>query len=350
MRIYERKNKKGEIISYCLELSRTERYSLKTKDKQEAFIKAAALLDNREKESKSTVVELKNSITLNKFFELYISSLEADNYSTAHIRNHKIALTYLIQAIHGSTPLRNINANHFEEYKRFRLKLGHKISYINTDIKKVRSAFGWAVYKNFITKNPFVGGKPIRERGKVLDDDLKFMLPSHVNQLRQSLESSSIKFSLKTGKQMWRDMLECFLYTGARRHEIVRLDRKDIDFISGKITLRDYKNDKTNIVTIHDKLRPVLIRLVQNKRGRIFDVTVNHTSNMFTKIMEEANLNQFVGTHIFRYTVISLLICEGCTAEQVALAVGHATPDTTMKIYAKIHTEYKKEIFNKLPY
>ena len=347
MRIFTRKNSNGEIISYYIEFGRGDKVSLKTKDQQEALVKAAVLIEKREKSCK--VVDLTKPITLNQFTELYIKSLEENNYSEAHIRNHRLALTYLIQAIGGNTALKNINSEHFEGYKRYRQQVGHKISYINTDIKKVRSAFSWGVYKNFLNRNPFTGGKPIRERGKV-DDDIKFMLPSHVNHLRESIANSSIKFTRHTGQQMWQDMLECFLYTGARRHEIVRLQRKDIDFITGKITLRDYKNDKSHIVTIHERLRPVLLRLVQSKKGRIFNVTVNHVSNMFTKLFREAGLDQFTGTHIFRYTVISLLICEGCTAEQVALAVGHATPDTTMKIYAKIHSEYKREIFSKLPY
>lgn len=350
MRIFPRK-KNGVIVNFYLELDKNTRISLKTKNRDEAVLQAAKLLKEMEegKHNFQVVKIASKFITVKEFMLLYKEHLEKDNYSKAHIRNHNIALNYLLLAV-GDIALKNINSNHFEAYKLFRINIGHKISYINTDIKKVRSAFNWAVFKAYLNRNPFIGGKPIREKGKAIDDDIMFMLPSHVNILRESLANSQIKFKTKTGKEMWQDMLECFLYTGARRHEIVGLQRKDINFITGKVTLRDYKNDRSHIVTIHERLRPVLMRLVKNKQDRIFDVTVNHVSNMFTKLLKEAKLSQFVGTHVFRYTVISLLICEGCTAEQVALAIGHATPETTMKIYAKIHSSYKKEIFAKLPY
>jgi len=350
MRIYARKNNAGEIVSYYLEISRTDRPSLKTKDYQTALRKAAEILEEREKQGRGDIVHLQKSITIAQFKAAYIHHLGNNNYSDSHIRNHNNALTYLIDAIGGNTPLRNIGSYHFEEYKKHRIELGHKHSYINTDIKKVRSAFAWGVYENYLTKNPFVGGKPIRTRGKAEeDDDVKFMLPTHVDRLRETISLTKVRFK-KTSATLWQDMIECFLYTGARRHEIVKLHRKDIDFIKGIITLRDNKNDKTHRITIHDKLRPVLVRLCDKKQGRIFDVTQNYVSNRMTKFFKDAGLSDFYGTHIFRYTVISLLICEGCTAEQVALTIGHATPETTMKIYAKIHTNYKREILKKLPY
>lgn len=52
MRIFTRKNSNGEIISYYIEFGRGDKVSLKTKDQQEALVKAAVLIEKREKSCK----------------------------------------------------------------------------------------------------------------------------------------------------------------------------------------------------------------------------------------------------------------------------------------------------------
>jgi site-specific recombinase XerD len=154
--------------------------------------------------------------------------------------------------------------------------------------------------------------------------------------------------------------------TGMRRDEVARLDRLDVEDGGSDRALITGKGDKERVVFFdaptqaairaylgarNDTLAPVFLRH-DNRRGktaghggerwRLSPQSVWATVKHYAKI-----LGVPATTHHFRHSKASVLLNRGASLSEVQDILGHASPDTTKRIYAHYQTQHLREAFDR---
>ena len=154
--------------------------------------------------------------------------------------------------------------------------------------------------------------------------------------------------------------------TGMRRDEVARLDRLDVEDGASDRALITGKGDKERVVFFdaptqaaiaaylqarNDTLAPVFLRH-DNRRGK----TAGHGGERWRLSPQSVwatvkRYAQIVGvpatTHHFRHSKASVLLNRGASLSEVQDILGHASPDTTKRIYAHYQTQHLREAFDR---
>jgi site-specific recombinase XerD len=154
--------------------------------------------------------------------------------------------------------------------------------------------------------------------------------------------------------------------TGMRREEVARLDRYDIQDGFSDRALITGKGEKERVVFFDeptlaairaylegraDTLAPVFLRH-DNRRGR----SAGHGGERWRLSPQSVwaivkHYAKIVGvpatTHHFRHSKASVLLNRGAALSEVQDILGHASPDTTKRIYAHYETAHLREAFDK---
>jgi site-specific recombinase XerD len=197
-----------------------------------------------------------------------------------------------------------------------------------------------------------------------IDDGLP-LLVTHV--LSLELPSQAERHGLKR-LELLRDralMLTLFC-TGMRREEVARLDRYDVQDGWADRALITGKGEKERVVFFDDRtqaavreylaarddaLAPVFLRH-DNHRGR----SAGHGGEQWRLSPQSVwgivkRYARAVGvpatTHHFRHSKASVLLNRGASLSEVQDILGHASPETTKRIYAHYQTEHLREAFDR---
>jgi site-specific recombinase XerD len=154
--------------------------------------------------------------------------------------------------------------------------------------------------------------------------------------------------------------------TGMRRDEVSRLDRLDVEDGGSDRALITGKGEKERVVFFdeqtqaairaylvarNDTLAPLFVRH-DNRRGK----SAGHggerwrlgPQSVWATVKRYARL---VGvpatTHHFRHSKASMLLNRGASLSEVQDILGHASPDTTKRIYAHYQTQHLREAFDR---
>jgi site-specific recombinase XerD len=154
--------------------------------------------------------------------------------------------------------------------------------------------------------------------------------------------------------------------TGMRRDEIARLDRLDVEDGTSDRALITGKGEKERVVFFdaptqaairaylearNDTLAPVFLRH-DNHRGK----SAGHggerwrlsPQSVWATVKRYANiLGVPATTHHFRHSKASVLLNRGASLSEVQDILGHASPDTTKRIYAHYQTQHLREAFDR---
>jgi integrase/recombinase XerD len=155
-----------------------------------------------------------------------------------------------------------------------------------------------------------------------------------------------------------RTLIKALWWLGLRRHELVALDIRDIDFERKRVTVRAGKGGKTRVVPIVDDeflsdlkhligprtsgpvfcangARPMSLRLVNHIVQRI-----GETAGVTNPNPGRTHLNP----HIFRHSIARFLKQKGFSAEWIQNFLGHQSYQTTMDMYGTISIDEMQEI------
>jgi len=154
--------------------------------------------------------------------------------------------------------------------------------------------------------------------------------------------------------------------TGMRRDEVARLDRVDVEDGWADRALITGKGEKERVVFFDqltqgairaylearaDTLAPLFLRH-DNRRGptaghggqrwRLSPQSVWATVKRYARA-----LGVPATTHHFRHSKASVLLNRGASLSEVQDILGHASPDTTKRIYAHYQTQHLREAFDR---
>jgi site-specific recombinase XerD len=154
--------------------------------------------------------------------------------------------------------------------------------------------------------------------------------------------------------------------TGMRREEVAHLDRFDVEDGFGDHALITGKGEKERVVffdaptqaaiqaylvTRADTLAPLFLRH-DNRRGRAAGHGGEHwrlsPQSVWAIVKRYSRL---VGvpatTHHFRHSKASVLLNRGASLSEVQDILGHASPETTKRIYAHYQTQHLRDAFDR---
>jgi integrase/recombinase XerD len=162
-----------------------------------------------------------------------------------------------------------------------------------------------------------------------------------------------------------RAVLHTLFTTGMRRDEVSRLNREDVDdgwsaqaLITGKgekervVFFSDEALDaiRTYIEARADRLAPLFLRH-DKRRGRAkgsgenFRLSPWAVWHLVKRYAERAGVD--ASPHDFRHAKASTLLNRGAKLSEVQDILGHASPETTKKIYAHYETQHLRDAFDR---
>jgi integrase len=323
MRLFKRRG-----VYYC-EILRDQRRSLKTSDIEEA--------KRRMKKIEKTIlkdrlyfIEREHSITVAEFFSEYDAWLEKSGAEHTWKRVHRI-LPKFKDAVGAQKQLHELDYRSMDAFVNYCRQRKNSPVTINLEIRSLKAALSWARERNYIKANPFSGYKQLRVQQK----EPAFLTIEEIRKM----------FEIIGTNRKYRMIFALYVYTGARREEIHRLEWKDIK-VDG-IHIRKTKNARPRIVPISVNLQMVLDEYYKGV-GRLFKVGLDQMGRRMKHYLRKSGLGH-MRPHDLRHTFASQLIMAGVDMKTVGELLGHTSYAAT-QIYAHLLQEHKVQAIGKLPY
>jgi len=162
-----------------------------------------------------------------------------------------------------------------------------------------------------------------------------------------------------------RALLMVLFCTGMRRAEAARLDRRDVDDGASKQALITGKGERERVVFFDDDTRAAVAAYVQQRTDAAAPLFVRHhgkardagrggerlrlSPQSVWKIVRRYAV--LVGVpaspHDFRHLKATALLNRGANLSEVQDILGHASPDTTKRIYARYEVRTLRAAFDR---
>lgn len=324
MRLFRRKNQ-----IWYVEIKRGIWRSLSTNDAKEAKVRYKELQREYLK-GKLIILEKKSSMTLSDFFGEY------DKWSEKNLSYHTSKrLTRILDkfktTVDSNRQISSFTKKDLVNFIDFCRQKKNKPTSINTELRHIKAAFGKAVDWEYLKENPFNRFAQLKYQKK----EPQFLTVKQIEDV----------FLAIVPNKKYRLIYAMYVYTGARREEIHRLEWKDIkkDFVHIRVT----KNFEPRLVPIADNLRKILDEYTPGV-GRLFDVSLDQMGRRMKYYLRQAGCGH-VRPHDLRHTFASHLIMAGNDLKTVGELLGHKSYAAT-QIYTHLLQEHKIKAISKLPY
>lgn len=164
---------------------------------------------------------------------------------------------------------------------------------------------------------------------------------------RVVLSVSEVKALLENAKKFDSNFLYPFLftlaYTGARRSEILKLKKSDIDFNMGLIHFKNTKNGEDRSILIPKSLKEFLeVHLTSNSSPWAFP---DENGKFMDRSKLQRKINRFKkhfpmgkdwGPHALRHSYAYNFLKQGGKMYQLQAILGHKSIDVTIDVYGQI--------------
>ncbi|HVO67410.1 MAG TPA: tyrosine-type recombinase/integrase [Syntrophales bacterium] len=273
-----------------------------------------------------------------EWFNVYVKS----NNKFSEIRSKKMILKNHLIPHFGKTGIGQITSFQVEQFKSQKKENGLTDKSINNFLtvlsKSLKTADEWYGLGN-IPKIRMLKAAPQR---------YDFL----------TLEESETLLSHAEG--IWHEMLLMGLKAGLRYGEIRALEWSDINWGTGRITIRravyrdvidSPKSNKERHIPMTSQIRSVLEKR-KKKSGFVFAdekgylLEENKPRRALIKICRKAGLRE-IGWHVLRHTFASHLVMAGASLKAIQELLGHSSIQTTMR-YAHLSPSALEEAVNLL--
>lgn len=324
MRLFKRSNG-----IWYVEVKRGKWRSLKTKDEREAKVRFNAL-EREILKGRLLILDKTPSVNLFDFLQEYqdwVSSNMADTtYETL------TQITPKFRDAVTNKQLSSITTRDMDSFVEYCRNRRNKPATINIAIRTMKASFTKAVEWKYLKESPFRGYSQLKYhkgRPKFIDD------PDLIENV----------FHIIGDNRKYRLIFAFYVYTGARRSEIARLEWEDIK--KDEIIFRERKNYEQLSVPIIGRLAEILCRY-ERGTGKIFNITPEQIGKQIKKYLKKAGIGH-LRPHDLRHTFASHLLMNGVDLKTVQELLGHESIQTT-QIYAHLTKGHLKEEIKKLPY
>lgn len=234
--------------------------------------------------------------------------------------------------------LKNISRDMINKYKHFRMNQiyrGKKLSphTVNIEIRTLKAFFNEAVRGNYIRSNP-VKDVALAE---CVDGPTKML---SIEDYKRIIREARMRYS-DFQKDSFVALLLAYIYTGARKEELLNLIPDQIDFQNNTIHIYSHDNYKTKtgrsrFVKLHTKVIEEIKKLKKYPNFVFYSETgkpyKHHFYRKFKRIVKDLNIG-WVTVHHLRHSLASYLAKLGVSFTTIAQILGHRSINTTLKFY-----------------
>ncbi|MBQ2735509.1 MAG: site-specific integrase [Clostridia bacterium] len=308
-----------------------------------------------------------SNMTLGQWMDIWLEEYKKTAIKITTYRTYKYSLEKYIKPMLGKIKLQEISSiqlqkfyNHLSNEKK---RASRTIRNYNVMIK---GALDHAIKLRLLSSNPCSGCiMPKKEK--------KEMHPLEAKDVERLLET------IKTVSEPYQAMIKFALFTGMRRGEIMGLTWEAVDFEKSTITVKQQliydhldeinkfhlaptKNNKTRVLLVAPFIMNLLkdVKQEQNKNwlklglgwNNQFNLvfTTNRGTPIYGRRLHKVFKEQVrkigcmnVRFHDLRHTYAVIALQEGDSPKTVQEALGHATADFTLNVYAHVSEKMKNE-------
>ncbi|MGE0761876.1 MAG: tyrosine-type recombinase/integrase [Bdellovibrionales bacterium] len=248
----------------------------------------------------------------------------------------------------------NVFTSFYNEFSRYKMsalthyplkawfdKIREQNNYSERTLNTIKSQINW-LFRSLIDEG-LIEESPLRK--------IKFKRIVPPRRPRVILSVDEVNQVLKNAKMFSLDGLYPYLaavaHTGARRSEILRLTKADIDFATNLIQIRRSKNGRERFIRMSPTLERVLKERVQNQAGdNLF--TNEHGTKLdsnkeLTRIMNKFKaffpIEKDWGCHALRHSFARNFLMQGRQMYQLQAILGHRSIDVTVDLYGQLEAQ-----------
>ena len=208
---------------------------------------------------------------------------------------------------------------------------------LNSIKSQVNYLFRYLVEEGYLAQSPL--------------DQIKFRRIVPPRRPRIILSVDEVRAVLVNAESFSPEMLFTYLssvaHTGARRSEILRLNREDIDFGTGLIQIKKTKNGRERFV----RMSPVLLGVLKNHlAAQVYQpVLCDQSGKRFTSSELSRLMKKFKaffpidktgwGSHSLRHSFAYNFLKKGGQMYQLQAILGHRSIDVTVDLYGQLQAQ-----------
>ncbi|GEO26859.1 integrase [Alicyclobacillus acidoterrestris] len=274
---------------------------------------------------------------LSEASQQFLAVRQQEGFSRYTIKAYRLQHQILIRDV-GDIDIEDVTLPLLREHlgRHTHLKpssLGHKI-------RSIKSLFKWLTEEDLLARNPTFKlnePKPGRRVPKALSIE-------ELELLRDLCESS-----------LEHALVEFFFATGGRVAEIQRINKDEIDWQRGSVTVLG-KGDKEREVYFGAKARIWVERYLRERKDRdpaLFvtqrsphRMSVHEIQYIFKRIAKRCGLAERVSPHKMRHTLATVLLNQGAPLVAVQSILGHEKPETT-QLYAHLSGAARQQSYQR---
>ena len=304
------------------------------------------------------VGNLSDSQGFELLLQRWLETLLTLNYSDKSAQNYDVYTRYFMRWCdeRSITQPREVTRPVLERYQRYlyhyRKELtGEPLSFRGqrARLAALRQFFKWLAKQNYVLYNP---------AAEIELPRVERRLPKHVLTITET-EKILTMCDLSEGLGVRdRAMLEVLYSTGIRRMEVVNLQLYDVDRERGTLMVRLGKGKKDRMVPIGDRalawvdkyladVRPQLLTNPHEDHLFLTNLGETFTPQRLTQIVRryviKADIGKTGSCHLFRHTMATLMLENGCDIRFIQAILGHVELSTT-QVYTQVGIRKLKEI------
>jgi site-specific recombinase XerD len=296
--------------------------------------------------------------------KVFEEQLRSKGYSAATMRKYRAWVESFLVYVRESGNVRDVREIVSEDLRRFFETLRKKKA------ARGKALSEWTLYSYhstlkcffaFLLRQEYLLSSPFDAAGYVAVK--RHLLPRSVSEERMKDFLDEIEEDTAMGLRD-RAIFELLYGTGVRLSELVKLDLSDVDFVSGKILVREGKGGKDRIVPVGRNALKVLTLYLSQARGLFLKRKENKGEenalflsargkrvggqNVYLRCREyfrKAGVEKG-SPHMLRHSFATHILERGARILQVKEILGHASMDTTT-IYTQFSISGLKRIMKK---
>lgn len=274
----------------------------------------------------TAIVPYESSLT--DAIKLYLLCRKAEGLADGSIENMSITLKRFAQMV--NKPLTDITSNDVRGYLlHYQLNCKVTKATVEKHRERLNTFFKWCVIEERIVKNPLDRIPPTK-------------VPMNNRHAISEEQLEHCRMACKTLRD--KALLEVLYSTGARVSEIARLEKKDVNWMTGSMRVFG-KNSEYYTVFLNAKAKVALEKYLNSRHDynpHLFvtergyrKISAAAIRNAVEDIGKRANLDVVLSPHILRHTMATMALRNGARLEVVQKMLNHKHPNTT-QIYAEM--------------
>ncbi len=274
-----------------------------------------------------------------KILNTFLASKRIENCSLGTLDRYKECVTKLVTSLNKR--LQDITTNDIRYYlAMYQETRKISISYMDTIRRYLSSFFAWISDEGYININPVRRLKNIK-------------VPQKIKKPFTPAEREHLRCSARCQRDI--AIMEFLYSTAARIGEVVRLDRRDVDWNRNEITIYGEKSKKERKVYLTDEcayhLRKYLLSRNDTNPALFVSSKQPHTrlgkqaiQSMLRTLGQKTDIHAH--PHKFRRTLLTDAGNRGIPLQEIQHYAGHEKPDTTM-MYVTVSEENVRASFRR---